>query len=72
MYKSTQDLFEELIETIYEYESTSFSARHSELTYEEAEDIANTLLKCAIMDMINLKVLDGTRITAELEELREV
>lgn len=61
----------ELRDMIAEYESDTFSASSSEVTEEEIDTIAEILISNAIQKMIDTETLDGVRLSAELEEIRE-
>lgn len=61
----------ELVKSIQEYESDTFSATASKLTKKEANHIANLLVCHAIQDLIDTDTMDGVRLSEELEDLRE-
>lgn len=62
--------FEELITTIHEYESDTFSASANKLTKNEAELIAIEFVIRDIARRINTETMDGVMISEELENLR--
>lgn len=61
---------DELKKTIREYSSDTFDAQASNLTTEEAEQIAHQLVSVAIQSLIDLDHLDGVRISSILEDIR--
>lgn len=60
----------ELVKTIKEYESDTFSASGSEITDEEATRIAYGLVSKGIQDFIDLETLDGVIISSLLSDER--
>ena len=66
-----QKLFDELVKTINEYESDTFSASGSEITISEAIQIADNLVCHKIQGMIDTHTLDGVMIDEELDTIRE-
>lgn len=62
---------EELLKTVQEYESDTFSATGSELTEEEAIIITVALIEHATQQLIDTDTLDGVRLAEELENIRE-
>ncbi len=59
-----------LVDTVREYESDTFSASACELTDDEAFAITVSLINHALENLIELKNLDGVRLSEELDELR--
>lgn len=66
-----QEKYKELIATIAEYESDTFSASGSELTAGEAEQVAETMVVRVLQDMIDCKIMDGDELSEVLETVRE-
>lgn len=58
--------FEQFVEIIGEYESDTFSAQGSQITPEEAREVAEVILATWVDDH-----LDGVRIDAVLDGLRD-
>lgn len=63
--------FCELIKTVREYESDTFSAEESKLTDAEALKITQSLVLRALDSLIELDELDGVIISEELENIRD-
>lgn len=61
----------ELLATVAEYESDTFSASASKLTEEEADTITIALISHALQRLIDTDTLDGVRLSEELENIRE-
>jgi hypothetical protein len=70
MLKDLQGLFSELVKTIAEYESDTFSSEASEITQAEAEQVAFELVRRDIQARIDTDTMDGVDISEELEEIR--
>lgn len=66
-----EKLFNELIVTIYSYESDTFSAEASKLTRSEAIKIAQRLIVPKIRGLIDCDTMDGVAISEELEDIRD-
>lgn len=62
----------ELLQTVKEYESDTFSASGYNLTDAEAEKITEKIILDAIQDLIELKTLDGVMIDEWLDEFRQL
>lgn len=63
--------FEELVDTIEQYESDTFSAESSRLTREEAETIALEFVLRDLDKRIRCETMDGDMITEQLAIIRE-
>lgn len=61
----------ELLKTVREYESDTFSAQGEELTNDEAVAITIELIGFAIRQLSELNELDGIRLSEELENIRD-
>lgn len=64
-------MYIELLETVREYESDTFSAPAQKLTRSEAEEITIALIGGSVQNMVNCVSLDGERISDLLESIRE-
>ncbi len=60
----------ELLDTVREYESDTFSASASELTDDEAFTITIELTNYALQRLIDTDTLDGVRLSEELDNIR--
>lgn len=62
---------EELRAVVAEYESDTFSASGAEITEMETDAMTEILVLNAIQSLIDTETLDGVRLSALLEEIRE-
>lgn len=62
--------YKELVQTIHEYESDTFSASGFELKKSEAEKIASILICSAIQSLIDTDTMDGVMLDETLFEIR--
>lgn len=63
--------FLELVKTIKEYESDTFSASAVGLKRSEALRMASAIACHALQELIDCDTLDGVRLTEELENIRD-
>jgi hypothetical protein len=63
--------FDELVKSIMEYESDTFSAERSEITLDEAIEIADKFVCHKIQGLIDTHTMDGVMIDEELAEIRD-
>lgn len=57
--------FEQLVQEIKDYESDTFSSEGSELTWEEAKELAEKAIRYFI-----LNIMDGVKLSDWLEDIR--
>ena len=60
----------ELLDTVKQYESDTFSASASGLTDDEAFTITAELINHALQQLIDTDTLDGVRLAEELDNIR--
>lgn len=63
--------FNELIESILDYESDTFSASSSKITEQEAYTIAERFILEDITKRIDTDTVDGVMLSEELENIRD-
>ena len=68
---SIEPKVQELLKTVYKYDSDTFDARGAGLTRNEAVIITTVLVSVALDELIELDRLDGVRLSEELENIRE-
>lgn len=66
-----QKKFDELVQTIHQYESDTFSSSGSKLTISEAIQISDNFVCHRIQGLIDNHMMDGAMIDEELEIIRE-
>ena len=71
LYNALYRKFNELVDTILNYESDTFSSERSDLTPSEAEKIAITFILRDIERRNNTETMDGDMITETLSDLRD-
>lgn len=71
-FEAVERKFWELVDTIKEYESDTFSASEMELTDDEAEQIACRMIYADIKHRIDMDtIMDGLMISEELDNIRD-
>jgi len=70
LYNAFRDRFNEMVDTILQYESDTFSSEASNLTPQEAEKIAFAFIDSDMQERIDTNTMDGVRIAEELEFIR--
>lgn len=70
--KELEAKYRELVKTIKEYESDTFSSEAMELTDKEAEKIARAFIIRDIQARIDTDTMDGLMIGEELDEIRGI